>query len=80
MALICFKEFETLTRLFATERIIQYTSSTMFKYFNNSCPNFFNKVFVTNPNNNFQTRSRFQKLKCPFHKSNMGQNALSYTS
>ena len=38
-------------------------SSTVFKYFNDRCPsNYLNEVFGIAPQNNFQTRSSFQKL------------------
>ena len=37
-----------------------------------------NEVFQTAPENNIQTRGSFQKLKCPFRKTNAGQMALSY--
>ena len=32
-----------------------------------------NEVFQTAPENNIQTRGSFQKLKCPFRKTNAGQ-------
>ena len=49
-----------------------------FKYFNDQCPNYQNKVFDITAENNFQLRGSFQILKCPFRKTNYGQFALSY--
>ena len=40
--------------------------------------NYLNKVFDVTSENNFQLRSSFQYLKCPFRKTNNCQNALSY--
>ena len=36
------------------------------------------EVFDVTIENNFQLRNSFQKLKCPFRKTNTGQLALSY--
>ena len=78
MTHISHKEFETLNWLPGTERFTQYINSIVFKYVNNQCPNYLNEVFQTAPENNIQTRGSFLKLKCPFHKTNAGQMALSY--
>ena len=40
--------------------------------------NYLNEVFQTALENDIQTRGSFLKLKCPFHKTNSGQMALSY--
>ena len=48
------------------------------KYFNEQCPNYLDEVFDVAIENNFQLRGSFQKLKCQFRKSNIGQLALSY--
>ena len=37
-----------------------------------------NEVFDVATESNFQLRSKFQKKKCPFRKTNTGQYALSY--
>ena len=75
---ISHKEFEILNRLSVTERFNQCNNSIVFKYVNNQCPNYLNKVFQTVPENNNQTRGSFLKLKSPFRKANAGQMALSY--
>ena len=41
-------------------------------------PNYLNEVLDVAIENNFQLRGSFQKLKCPFCKTNTGQLALSY--
>ena len=75
---ISHKEFEILNWLSVIERFSQCNNSTVFKYVNNQCPNYLNKVFQTAPENNNQTRGSFLKLKSPFRKANAGQMALSY--
>ena len=63
---ISHKEFEILNWLSVTERFSQCNNSTVFKYVNNQCLNYLNKVFQTAPENNNQTRGSFLKLKSPF--------------
>ena len=43
-----------------------------------SMNNYLNEVFDVAVENNFQLRGSFQKLKCPFRKTNTGQLALPY--
>ena len=61
-----------------TNRFKQCVISIIFKYFNEQCPNYVNEVFNVAAESNFQLRNSFQKLKCPFRKTNNGQYALSY--
>ena len=58
-----------------TYRFKQCVNTIAFKYFNEQCPNYLNNVTVVN---NYQLRNSFQKLKCPFRKTNTGKLALSY--
>ena len=46
------KEFETLNWLRLTERLYQCINSIVFKYVNNQCPNYLNKVSQTVPESN----------------------------
>ena len=39
---------------------------------------YLNEVFELACSNNLRTRNSYLKLICPFRKSNMGQNALSF--
>ena len=61
-----------------TYRFKQCVISIVFKYFNEQCPNYLNEVFDVATESNVQLRNSFQKLKCPFRKTNNGQYALSY--
>ena len=61
-----------------TYRFKQYVNTFAFKYLNEQCPDYLNEVFNVAVENNFQLRGSFQKLKCPFRKTNTGQLALSY--
>ena len=61
-----------------TYRFKQCVNNTIvFKYFNEQCPNYLNEVFDVAVENNFQLRDSFQKLECPFRKTNTGQLTLS---
>ena len=72
------EEFERLNWLPVTYRLKQCVNSMVFKYFTEQCPDYLNEVFDIAAGSNFQLRSSFQKLKCPFPKTNNVQNALSY--
>ena len=41
-------------------------------------PSYLNEVVELASLNNLRTRNRYLKLICPFRKTNMGQNALSF--
>ena len=71
------EEFEHLNWLTVTYRFKQCVNSMVFKCFNEQYPNYLNEVFDVATESNFQLSSSFQKLKCPFQKTNNGQNALS---
>ena len=75
---ISHEKFEHLNWLPVTYRFKQCVNTIIFKYFNEQCPNYLNEVFDVTVENNFQLRGSFQKLKCPFPKTNTGQLALSY--
>ena len=72
------KELERLNWLPVTYRFKQCVNSVVFKYFHEQCLNYLNEVFDVATKSNFQLRSSFQKLKCPFQKTNNGQYHLSY--
>ena len=61
-----------------TCRFKQWVNAIIFKYFNEQCPKYLNEVFDVTVENNSQLRGSFQKLKCPFRKTNTSQLALSY--
>ena len=61
-----------------THRFKQCVNTITFKYVNEQSPNYLNEVFDVAVENNFQLRGSFQKLKCPFRKTNTGQLAFSY--
>ena len=60
-----------------TYRFIQCVNAIVFKYFNGHCPDYLDEVFQISIENNFQSRVSFQNF--PFHKTNTGQLALSYS-
>ena len=74
---ISHEEFERLNWLPVTCKFKQCVISIVFKYINRQCPNYLNEVFDVATESNFQLRNSFQKLKCPFRKTNNGQHALS---
>ena len=75
---ISHEELDCLSCLTVSYRFKQCVNAIVFKYFNEQCPNYLNEVFDVAVENNFQLRDNFQKLKCPFCKTNTGQFPLSY--
>ena len=69
---ISHEEFDHLNWLPMTYRFKQCVNAIVFKYFNEQCPNYLNEVFDVAIENNFQLNGSFQKLKCPFRKTNTG--------
>ena len=65
------EEFEALNLLPMTERFNQCINFVAFKYVNDQRLNYLHDVFQTASENNIQTRESFQKLKCPFRKTNV---------
>ena len=73
---ISHEEFDCLNWLPVTYRFKQCVNAIAFKYFNEQYPNYLNEVFDVAIENNLQLRGSFQKLKCPFRKTNASQLAL----
>ena len=71
-------EFETLNWLPVKDKFNQSINSIVCKYFTKQCPSYLNEVFELACSKNLRTRNSYLKLICPFRKSNMGQNALSF--
>ena len=74
---ISHEEFERLNWLPVTYRFKQCVNAIFFKYFSEQYPNYLNEVFDVVIENNFQLKGSFQKLKCLFRKTNIGQLTLS---
>ena len=72
------KRVETLNWLPVKDRLNQSVNSIVFKYFTKQCPSYLNEVFELACPNNLRTKNSCRKLICPFRKTNMGQNALSF--
>ena len=73
-----FFELENLNWLPIKDRFNQSINSVVFKYFTKQCPSYLNEVFELDCPNNLRTRNSYLKLICPFRKTEMGQNALSF--
>ena len=71
-------EFETLNWLPVKDRFNQSINSIVFKYFTKQCPSYLNEVFELACPNNLRKRNSYLKLICPFRRTHMGQNALSF--
>ena len=72
------KEFVTINWLPIKERYNQCVNSIVFKYFDNQCPHYLTEVFMKAPESSSSLRNSYQKLQQPFHRTNTGQNALSF--
>ena len=64
--------------LLKTDQPVQSINSIVFKYFTKQCPSYLNEVFELACPNNLRTRNKCMKLICPFLKTDMGQNAISF--
>ena len=71
-------EFETLNWLPIKDRFNEFINSIVFKYFTKQCPSYLNEVFELACPNSLRTRNSYLKLICPFQKTNMEQNAISF--
>ena len=78
LKIISHEEFERLNWLPVTYRFKQCVNSMVFKYFNELWPNYLNEVFDVATESNFQLRSSFQKLKCPFHTLKRSNNLNTF--
>ena len=71
-------EFETLNWLPVKGRFNQSINSTVFKYFTKQCSSYLNEVFELACRNNLRARYSYLKFFCPFRKTNMRQNPISF--
>ena len=59
-------------------RYNQCVNSIAFKYFDNQCPYYLNDVIMKAPESSSSLRNSYHKFQQPFHKTNTGQNVLSF--
>ena len=74
---IGFNEFKNINWLPITNRFQQCVNTSVYKYFNNTCPTYMSEI-LTPDNMCINTRNSYKKLIQPFCKTNTGQNSLSY--
>ena len=72
------KEFETINWFPINERCNLRVNSIAFKYFDNKCPHYLNKIFINALESSSSLRNSYQKLQQPFCKPNSSQNDLSF--
>ena len=60
------------------QRFQQWVTSTVFKFVQNKCTAYMNKVFRPAENMRINRRNSFLKLNHPFRKTSTGQKGLSY--
>ena len=72
------REFQAINWLPIHERVSQYSVCNVYKFFAQTCPDYFDELFVPSENSNISTRHSFQKLQIPRRNTNIGQRALSY--
>ena len=61
-----------------SKRVDQCINSITFIFVNNTCPYYLKVIFEFAPHCRIDARNKFTKLKIPFHKTNMGQKAISF--
>ena len=72
------KEFEKINWLPVQQRISQCSVCSVYKFFTNACPDYFDELYFPVETIGVQTRSSYRKLNLPRRKTNMGLKALSY--
>ena len=72
------EDFKKINWLPIQDRVNQCILSSVYKFHNNTAPDYMNKIFFHSENNGIHTRASFQKLKLPRRKTNQGLRALSY--
>ena len=60
------------------DRYLLFFVSDIFNFYNNQCPDYFNKVFCPVSDNGVATPSCNKKFKLPFCKLKLGTQSLSY--
>ena len=69
------KEFRLINWLPTSKRIEQCINTVTYNFLNNICPYYLNDIA---PHCRIGARNNFSKLKNSFHKTNMGQKAISF--
>ena len=72
------KDFSLINWLPTSKRVDQCINTNTFKFVNNSCPYYLKEIFEFAPHCRIDTRNKFEKLKIPFCKTNVGQKAISF--
>ena len=72
------EDFRLINWLPTSKRVDQCINTITFKFVNNTCPYYLREIFQFAPQCRIGTRNKFAKLKIPFHKTNMGQKAISF--
>ena len=72
------KEFEEINWLPVHERTSQSSLCSAYKFFANTCPDYFDELFFPQETNGVRTRFSYQRLSLPKRTTNIGQKALSY--
>ena len=71
------EDFRSINWLPASKRVNLCINTIILKFANNACPYYLKEIFEFAPHCRIDTRNKFAKLKIPFHKTNMGQKAIS---
>ena len=72
------EDFRLINWLPTIKRVDQCINTITFKFVNNTCPYYLKEIFEFAPHCRIDTRNKLAKLKIPFHKTNMGQKAISF--
>ena len=72
------EDFRLINWLPTSKRVDQCINTITFKFVNNTCPYYLTEIFQFAPQCRIGTRNKFAKLKIPFHKTNVGQKAISF--
>ena len=72
------EDFRLINWSSTSKRVYQCINTVTFKFVNNTFPYYLKEVFEFAPYCRIDKRNKFDKLKIPFCKTNMGQKAISF--
>ena len=70
--------FRSINWLPTSKRVNQCVNTITFEFVNNTCLYYLKEKIEFTPHCRIDTRSKFAKFRIPFHKTNIGQKAISF--
>ena len=74
------EDFRSINWLTTSKRVDKYINTVTFKFVNNTCPYYLKETFEFGPHCRIDAINKYEKLKIPFCRTNMRQEAISFVS